>query len=102
MNQDKPLVNRVANSGIITINLEHYFPETEVIPFDLKDYLFMELILKEKDFRTALKRTRLVAIRRQNPRYFLLNRCHHSHLGLHACNGQCNACCKRRLPRYAC
>lgn len=52
---EKPLVNRVANSGLITINLEDFFPKEEVLVFDLKDYLFMELILKEKDFRTALK-----------------------------------------------
>lgn len=52
---DKPLVNRVANSGLITINLEDFFPGEEVVSFDLKDYLFMELILKEKDFRAALK-----------------------------------------------
>ncbi len=52
---DKPLVNRVAASGLITINLENYFPEGEVVEFDLKDYLYMELILKEKDFREALK-----------------------------------------------
>lgn len=52
---DKPLVNRVANSGIITLNLEDFFPDKEIVVFDLKDYLFKELILKEKDFRTALK-----------------------------------------------
>ncbi len=52
---DKPLVNRVASSGLITINLEEFFPKEEVIVFDIKDYLFMELILKEKDFRDALK-----------------------------------------------
>lgn len=52
---DKPLVNRVANSTLITINLENYFPKAPIKVFDLKDYLFMELILKEKDFRTALK-----------------------------------------------
>lgn len=51
----KPLVNRVAASGLITIRLEDYFPETELALFDLKDYLFMGLILKEKDFREALK-----------------------------------------------
>ncbi|MFT6338568.1 MAG: hypothetical protein ACJATI_005342 [Halioglobus sp.] len=49
------LVNRVANSGIITINLEQYYPNSELVPFDLKDFLFMEMILKEKDFRKALK-----------------------------------------------
>lgn len=55
MNTDKPLINRVASSGLITINLEDFFPKGEIIVFDLKDYLFMELILKEKDFRSALK-----------------------------------------------
>ncbi len=49
------LINRVAQSGIITINPESYFPEQKIISFDLKDYLFMEMILKEKDFREALK-----------------------------------------------
>lgn len=52
---DSPIVNRVANSGLITINLESFFPTTQLVEFDLKDYLFKELILKEKDFRMALK-----------------------------------------------
>lgn len=55
MTEDKPLVNRVAQSGLITLNLEEHFPSAEMVDFDLKDYLFMELILKEKDFRAALK-----------------------------------------------
>ncbi len=49
------LINRVADSGIITINLEHWFPKQEIVFFDLKQFLFMELILKEKDYREALK-----------------------------------------------
>lgn len=53
--EDKPLVNRVANSGLVTINLEDFFPKGKLVIFDLKDYLFKELILKEKDFRAALK-----------------------------------------------
>lgn len=48
-------VNKVAESGIITLNLEDYFPKEEVVVFDMKDHLFMGLILKEKDFREALK-----------------------------------------------
>ena len=52
---DQPLVNRVANSGLITIKLEEFFPPQELAIFDLKNYLFMEMILKEKDFRAALK-----------------------------------------------
>ena len=47
--------NKVAESGIITIDLETYFPKEEIVVFDIKDYLFMGLILKEKDFRAALK-----------------------------------------------
>ncbi|MBK8956416.1 MAG: DUF2480 family protein [Saprospiraceae bacterium] len=49
------LVNRVAQSGLITIKLEDYYPEHPVFEFDLKDYLFHGLILKELDFRKALK-----------------------------------------------
>lgn len=49
------IVNKVANSGIITLNLEAYLPHSEIVTFDLKEHLFMELILKEKDYREALK-----------------------------------------------
>lgn len=52
---EEVLVNRVASSGLITINLEDFYPEGEIVAFDLKPYLFMELILKEKDFREAMK-----------------------------------------------
>ena len=47
--------NKVAESGIITLNLEDYYPKKDIAVFDMKDYLFMGLILKEKDFREALK-----------------------------------------------
>ena len=49
------IVNKVSESGLITLDLERYYPKDEVVLFDLKDYLFMGLILKEKDFREALK-----------------------------------------------
>ena len=47
--------NKVAESGIITVNLEDFFPAEEIVLFDIKDYLFMGMILKEKDFRQAIK-----------------------------------------------
>ncbi len=47
--------NKVAESGIITLDLEQYYPQEETAVFDMKDHLFMGLILKEKDFREALK-----------------------------------------------
>ncbi|MFT4022405.1 MAG: DUF2480 family protein [Flavihumibacter sp.] len=49
------IVNKVAESGLITLDLEQYVPAVEVVAFDLKPFLFMELILKEKDFREAMK-----------------------------------------------
>ncbi|MEZ4895360.1 MAG: DUF2480 family protein [Saprospiraceae bacterium] len=49
------LVNRVAESGLLTINLELYYPRFDFFVLDLKDYLFQGLILKEKDFREAMK-----------------------------------------------
>lgn len=51
------IVNKVANSGLITLDLETYLPKEAIVSFDLKDHLFMGLILKEKDFREALKGT---------------------------------------------
>ena len=53
--QEDLIINRVTESGLMTLNLETYFPKQEFAIFDLKDYLFMELILKEKDFRAACK-----------------------------------------------
>jgi len=50
-------VNKVAESGLITIDLENWYPKGEVVVFDLKDYLFMGMIVKEKEFRDTLKNT---------------------------------------------
>ena len=51
----EPIINKVAESGLITLNLEEYYPKDEILLFDLKPFLFMEMILKEKDFRQALQ-----------------------------------------------
>jgi hypothetical protein len=48
-------VNKVAESGIVTIDLEQFLPTQEFMAFDIQPYLFMGMILKEKDFRQALK-----------------------------------------------
>jgi len=55
MSEDR-IVNKVAESGLLEIDLEKFYPQTKIVVFDLKNYLFMELILKEKDFREALKK----------------------------------------------
>ena len=51
------IINKVAQSSIETLDLEKFYPEGEIIVFDLKVYLFMELILKEKEYREKLKNT---------------------------------------------
>lgn len=48
------IINKVAESGLISLDLEEFYPREPIKIFDLKDYLFMGLILKEKDFRAAL------------------------------------------------
>lgn len=50
----EPIINKVAESGLVSIDLAQYFPTNEIVVFDIKPYLFMELILKEKDFRASL------------------------------------------------
>lgn len=52
---EEKFINKVEESGIVTIDLEMFYPREEIVIFDLKDFLFMGLILKEKDFREALK-----------------------------------------------
>ena len=63
---EEVMINKVAESGIITINLEDYYPKGETAVFDLKEYLFMGLILKEKDFREALKNLDLKVYENKN------------------------------------
>ena len=49
------IVNRVANSGLITLKPEEWVPATRPSTIDLKDFLFKGLILKEQEFRDMMK-----------------------------------------------
>ena len=49
------IINKVSNSKLITIDLEELYPEGERVLFDIKDWLFDQIILKEKDFRASVK-----------------------------------------------
>ncbi|MDP2388186.1 MAG: DUF2480 family protein [Bacteroidota bacterium] len=49
------IINKVANSGIVTIDLEEFYPKGERKLIDIKDQLFQGLILREKDFREFIK-----------------------------------------------
>ena len=52
---EKEIINKVAESDLVTINLEDFYPKGERVLFDLRGWLFEELILKEKDFREQIK-----------------------------------------------
>lgn len=54
---DQPFINKVAESGLVTIDPAEFYPTENIRLFDLKEHLFMNLILKEKDFRLALQNT---------------------------------------------
>ena len=49
------IINKVAQSGIVTIDLEEFYDDVPRVLFDIKPLLFQELILKEKDFREYIK-----------------------------------------------
>jgi hypothetical protein len=48
------IINRVANSKLVTINLEDYYPKGNRVLFDIKDWLFEGFVLREKDFRNQV------------------------------------------------
>ena len=49
------IINKVANSKLEVFDLEDYFPKEELLSLDIAQFLFEGFILKEKDFRAALK-----------------------------------------------
>ena len=59
-------INKVSESGIITLDLEDFYPKEETAVFDMKDHLFMGLILKEKDFRETMKNLDLAPYKDKN------------------------------------
>ncbi len=54
MDQDE-IINRVASSSLVTLNLEELYPAGEIAEIDLKNLLFQGLILREKDLRDFIK-----------------------------------------------
>jgi len=56
--QQGQITNKVASSSLVTFDLEAYFKPGDRVLIDIKDQLFQELILKEKDFRDFIKATR--------------------------------------------
>jgi hypothetical protein len=55
MENDNEIINRVAQSGIVSFDLEEYYHQGERVLYDIKQNLFQEMILREKDFREFIK-----------------------------------------------
>ena len=49
------IINKVAQSGLVTLDPASFYPQGDRVVYDIKDNLFMELILREKDFREFVK-----------------------------------------------
>ncbi len=47
--------NKVAESGLITLSLEDYYPRAARLNLDIAPWLYEGMILREKDFRAHLK-----------------------------------------------
>lgn len=46
------IINRVANSKLVTLDLEDHYPEGDRLSLDIEEWLYQGMILKEKDFRS--------------------------------------------------
>lgn len=55
MDIQENIINKVAQSGLVTLDPASFYPAGERIVYDIADNLFMGLILKEKDFREFIK-----------------------------------------------
>lgn len=52
---EKEILNRVANSPLVVVDLEDYYPKGNRTILDIKDWLYEELVLREKDFRERVR-----------------------------------------------
>jgi len=52
---NEPIVNRVAESKLITFDLQEFYPNGERVFFDISEWLEKGLVLKEKKFRDKAK-----------------------------------------------
>jgi len=52
---EKEIINKVADSGLINLDLADYYPKGERVIYDIKQNLWQEFVLKEKDFRQFVR-----------------------------------------------
>jgi len=52
---DQPIINKVASSSLVLLELETLLPEFEITSLDIASQLWQGMVLKEKDFRAWVK-----------------------------------------------
>ena len=52
---DLEIKNKIAESGLVNFDIASLLPKGERLGIDLKDFLFQEVVLKEKDFREKIE-----------------------------------------------
>jgi hypothetical protein len=56
MEERNEIINRVTASPLVTLDLEDFFPGGEMVTFDIKEHLFQDVMLREKDFREFVRK----------------------------------------------
>ncbi len=54
---EEEIINRVAQSALTVFDLEDYYPTEERVQLDIAQWLYEGFVLREKEFRAALKET---------------------------------------------
>ena len=82
MSEQGEIVNKVANSGLVNINVAEFRPKGKCLGIDLKDFLYEGLILKEKDFREQVENLDVGIYENTFCLSLLFYRCYCSALGI--------------------
>ena len=54
MSEPTEIINKVAKSGLVQLDMADFFPTQEIVEYDITQNLWQEIALKEKDFRAKL------------------------------------------------
>ena len=55
MSEPTEIINKVAKSGLVQLDMADFFPTQEIVEYDITQNLWQEIALKEKDFRAFIK-----------------------------------------------
>ena len=80
---EEQIINRVANSKLVTFNLEDLYPEGKRISIDISQWLLEGIVLREKEFRKEIKEHDWSQYDRLLCKSLLFYRCYYSRLGIY-------------------